>query len=77
METLVHNLSAACTLNVFHSDMQWDLYLLLWSFSKAVESLAQGGEAEIQRVKEEAQKSMQEMEKILTSRINLLEEVSG
>jgi len=50
---------------------------ILWSFSKAVESLAQGGDAEIQRVKEEAQKKMQEMEEILTSRINFLEEVSG
>ncbi|XP_065504651.1 CDK5 regulatory subunit-associated protein 2 [Caloenas nicobarica] len=47
---------------------------LLIKASKAVESLAQGGEAEIQRVKEEAQKKMQEMEKILTSRINFLEE---
>ncbi|NWQ81222.1 CK5P2 protein, partial [Columbina picui] len=47
---------------------------LLIKASKAVESLAQGGEAEIQRVKEEAQKKMQEMEKILTSRITFLEE---
>ncbi|NXC12354.1 CK5P2 protein, partial [Corythaeola cristata] len=47
---------------------------ILWSFSKAVESLAQGGDAEIQRVKEEAQKKMQEMEEVLTGRINLLEE---
>ncbi|XP_009984996.1 PREDICTED: CDK5 regulatory subunit-associated protein 2 [Tauraco erythrolophus] len=47
---------------------------LLIKASKAVESLAQGGDAEIQRVKEEAQKKMQEMEEILTGRINLLEE---
>uniref|UniRef100_A0A8C4UAT4 CDK5 regulatory subunit-associated protein 2 n=1 Tax=Falco tinnunculus TaxID=100819 RepID=A0A8C4UAT4_FALTI len=47
---------------------------LLIKASKAVESLAQGGDAEIQRVKEEAQKKMQEMEEILTSRINSLEE---
>ncbi|XP_037254844.1 CDK5 regulatory subunit-associated protein 2 isoform X1 [Falco rusticolus] len=47
---------------------------LLIKASKAVESLAQGGDAEIQRVKEEAQKKMQEMEEILTSRINFLEE---
>ncbi|KFP44264.1 CDK5 regulatory subunit-associated protein 2, partial [Chlamydotis macqueenii] len=46
---------------------------LLIKASKAVESLAQGGDAEIQRVKEEAQKKMQEMEEILTSRINFLE----
>ncbi|KAM4647419.1 CDK5 regulatory subunit-associated protein 2 isoform 6-T6 [Amazona ochrocephala] len=46
---------------------------LLIKASKAVESLAQGGDAEMQRVKEEAQKKMQEMEEILTSRINLLE----
>ncbi|XP_015734739.2 CDK5 regulatory subunit-associated protein 2 isoform X2 [Coturnix japonica] len=47
---------------------------LLIKASKAVESLAQGGDAEIQRVKEEAQKKLQEMEGILTGRINLLEE---
>ena len=50
---------------------------LLIKASKAVESLAQGGDAEIQRVKEEAQKKLQEMEGILTGRINLLEEVSA
>lgn len=49
---------------------------MLWCFSKAVESLAQGGDAEIQRVKE-AQKKMQEMEENLNSRIKFLEEVSG
>uniref|UniRef100_A0A8C9F8Q2 Uncharacterized protein n=1 Tax=Pavo cristatus TaxID=9049 RepID=A0A8C9F8Q2_PAVCR len=48
-----------------------------WKNLKAVESLAQGGDAEIQRVKEEAQKKLQEMEGILTGRINLLEEVSA
>ncbi|XP_042686581.1 CDK5 regulatory subunit-associated protein 2 isoform X1 [Centrocercus urophasianus] len=47
---------------------------LLIKASKAVESLAQGGDAEIQRVKEEAQRKLQEMEGILTGRINLLEE---
>ncbi|XP_052523375.1 CDK5 regulatory subunit-associated protein 2 isoform X3 [Tympanuchus pallidicinctus] len=47
---------------------------LLIKASKAVESLAQGGDAEIQRVKEEAQRKLQEMEAILTGRINLLEE---
>ncbi|KFM12684.1 CDK5 regulatory subunit-associated protein 2, partial [Aptenodytes forsteri] len=47
---------------------------LLIKASKAVESLAQGGDAEIQRVKEDAQKKMQEIEEILTSRINFLEE---
>ncbi|NXW01623.1 CK5P2 protein, partial [Fregetta grallaria] len=47
---------------------------LLIKASKAVESLAQGGDAEIQRVKEGAQKKMQEMEENLTSRINFLEE---
>ncbi|XP_044848097.1 CDK5 regulatory subunit-associated protein 2 isoform X2 [Mauremys mutica] len=47
---------------------------LLIKASKAVESLAQGGDAEIQRVKEEAHKKVQQMEEILTSRINLLEE---
>uniref|UniRef100_A0A8B9S908 CDK5 regulatory subunit-associated protein 2 n=1 Tax=Apteryx owenii TaxID=8824 RepID=A0A8B9S908_APTOW len=47
---------------------------LLIKASKAVESLAQGGDAEIQRVKEEAQKKVQEVEEVLTSRINLLEE---
>mgnify|MGYP001854152021 CR=1 FL=1 len=57
--------------------MQWDFDYILWPFRKAVESLAQGGDAEIQRVKEEAQKKLQEMEGILTGRINLLEEVSA
>ncbi|XP_010184722.1 PREDICTED: CDK5 regulatory subunit-associated protein 2-like, partial [Mesitornis unicolor] len=47
---------------------------LLIKASKAVESLAQGGNAEIQRVKEEAQKKIQETEEILTGRINFLEE---
>ncbi|XP_075761259.1 CDK5 regulatory subunit-associated protein 2 isoform X3 [Pelodiscus sinensis] len=47
---------------------------LLIKASKAVESLAQGGDAEIQRVKEESQKKVQQVEEILTSRINLLEE---
>ncbi|XP_062446903.1 CDK5 regulatory subunit-associated protein 2 isoform X2 [Rhea pennata] len=47
---------------------------LLIKASKAVESLAQGGDAEIQRVKEEAQKKVQKVEEALTSRINLLEE---
>ncbi|XP_061867587.1 CDK5 regulatory subunit-associated protein 2 isoform X2 [Colius striatus] len=47
---------------------------LLIKASKAVESLAQSGDAETRRVKEEAQKKMQEMEEILTSRINFLEE---
>uniref|UniRef100_A0A8C4YK61 CDK5 regulatory subunit-associated protein 2 n=1 Tax=Gopherus evgoodei TaxID=1825980 RepID=A0A8C4YK61_9SAUR len=47
---------------------------LLIKASKAVESLAQGGDAEIQRVKEEARKKVQQVEEILTSRINLLEE---
>ncbi|KFQ05601.1 CDK5 regulatory subunit-associated protein 2, partial [Haliaeetus albicilla] len=47
---------------------------LLIKASRAVESLAQGGDAEIQRVKEEAQKKMQEMEENLTSRIKFLEE---
>ncbi|XP_010077613.1 PREDICTED: CDK5 regulatory subunit-associated protein 2-like, partial [Pterocles gutturalis] len=47
---------------------------LLIKASKAVESLAQGGDAEIQHVKAEAQKKMQEMEEVLTSKINFLEE---
>ncbi|XP_051492235.1 CDK5 regulatory subunit-associated protein 2 isoform X3 [Apus apus] len=47
---------------------------LLIKASKAVESLAQGGDAEIRRVKEEAQKKMQEIEEILTRRISFLEE---
>ncbi|XP_009083496.1 PREDICTED: CDK5 regulatory subunit-associated protein 2, partial [Acanthisitta chloris] len=46
---------------------------LLIKAYKAVESLAQGGDAELQRVKE-AQKKKQEMEETLTSRINSLEE---
>ncbi|TRZ14730.1 hypothetical protein HGM15179_012394 [Zosterops borbonicus] len=46
---------------------------LLIKAYKAVESLAQGGDAEVQHRKE-AQKKMQEMEEMLTGRINLLEE---
>ncbi|XP_026651405.2 CDK5 regulatory subunit-associated protein 2 isoform X2 [Zonotrichia albicollis] len=46
---------------------------LLIKAYKAVESLAQGGDAEVQHGKE-AQKKMQEMEEMLTGRINLLEE---
>ncbi|XP_068887627.1 CDK5 regulatory subunit-associated protein 2 isoform X2 [Aphelocoma coerulescens] len=46
---------------------------LLIKAYKAVESLAQGGDAEVQRGTE-AQKKMQEMEEMLTGRINLLEE---
>ncbi|XP_030817203.1 LOW QUALITY PROTEIN: CDK5 regulatory subunit-associated protein 2 [Camarhynchus parvulus] len=46
---------------------------LLVKAYKAVESLAQGGDAEVQHGKE-AQKKMQEMEEMLTGRINLLEE---
>ncbi|XP_058015111.1 CDK5 regulatory subunit-associated protein 2 isoform X2 [Ahaetulla prasina] len=47
---------------------------LLRKASKAVESLAQGGDAEIQRLKENAEKKVQEVEASLTSRIRLLEE---
>ncbi|XP_060613297.2 CDK5 regulatory subunit-associated protein 2 isoform X1 [Anolis sagrei] len=47
---------------------------LLVKASKAVESLAQGGDAEIQRLKEESHKKVLEVEESLTSRINLLEE---
>ncbi|KAM9370942.1 CDK5 regulatory subunit-associated protein 2 [Phaethornis superciliosus] len=47
---------------------------LLIKASKAVESLAQGGNAEIQRVKNEAQKKVEEMEEILNSKISFLEE---
>ncbi|XP_032089241.1 CDK5 regulatory subunit-associated protein 2 isoform X3 [Thamnophis elegans] len=47
---------------------------LLRKASKAVESLAQGGDAEIQRLKEDAEKKLQEVETSLTSRIQLLEE---
>ncbi|NXD91540.1 CK5P2 protein, partial [Chaetorhynchus papuensis] len=46
---------------------------LLIKAYKAVESLAQGGDAEVQHGKE-AQKKMLEMEEMLTGRINLLEE---
>ncbi|XP_062361553.1 CDK5 regulatory subunit-associated protein 2 [Cinclus cinclus] len=46
---------------------------LLIKAYKALESLAQGGDAEVQHGKE-AQKKMQEMEEMLTGRINLLEE---
>lgn len=38
--------------------------------------MAQGGDTEVQRVKEAARKKVEQVEEILTSRINLLEEVS-
>ncbi|XP_076999626.1 CDK5 regulatory subunit-associated protein 2 isoform X3 [Tamandua tetradactyla] len=48
---------------------------LLIKASKAVETLAaEGGGSEIQRVKEDAQKKVQQVEDLLTSRIFLLEE---
>ncbi|XP_069868701.1 CDK5 regulatory subunit-associated protein 2 isoform X4 [Dipodomys merriami] len=46
---------------------------LLIKASKAVESLAEGGGSEIQRVKEDAQKKVQQVEDLLTRRIRLLE----
>ncbi|XP_062937842.1 CDK5 regulatory subunit-associated protein 2 isoform X2 [Cynocephalus volans] len=47
---------------------------LLIKASRAVESLAEGGDSEIQRVKEDAQKKVQQVEDLLTKRILLLEE---
>lgn len=44
--------------------------------SKAVESLAEGSSSEVRRVKEDAQKKVQQVEDLLTKRIVLLEEVS-
>lgn len=41
-----------------------------------MESLAEGGGSEIQRVKEDARKKVQQVEELLTKRIHLLEEVS-
>lgn len=46
---------------------------LLIKASKAVESLAEGGGSEIQRVKEDAQRKLQQVEDHLTKRILLLE----
>ncbi|XP_037348631.1 CDK5 regulatory subunit-associated protein 2 isoform X1 [Talpa occidentalis] len=47
---------------------------LLIKASKAVESLTVGGGSEIQRVKEDAQKKVQQVEDVLNKRIFLLEE---
>ncbi|KAM8802867.1 CDK5 regulatory subunit-associated protein 2 [Rhynchonycteris naso] len=47
---------------------------LLIKASKAVESLAEGRGSEVQRVKEDAQKKVQQVEDLLTKRIFLLEE---
>uniref|UniRef100_A0A2K6GSM7 CDK5 regulatory subunit-associated protein 2 n=1 Tax=Propithecus coquereli TaxID=379532 RepID=A0A2K6GSM7_PROCO len=47
---------------------------LLIKASKAVESLAEGGGSEIQRVKEDARKKVQQVEDVLNKRILLLEE---
>jgi hypothetical protein len=41
-----------------------------------VESLAERGGSEVQRVKEDARKKVQQVEDLLTKRIHLLEEVS-
>uniref|UniRef100_A0A2K5U237 CDK5 regulatory subunit-associated protein 2 n=4 Tax=Cercopithecinae TaxID=9528 RepID=A0A2K5U237_MACFA len=46
---------------------------LLIKASKAVESLAEAGGSEIQRVKEDARKKVQQVEDLLTERIHLLE----
>lgn len=46
------------------------------SCSKAVESLAEGGGSEVQRVKEDARKKVQQVEDLLTKRIFHLEEAS-
>nr|KAF6331571.1 CDK5 regulatory subunit associated protein 2 [Pipistrellus kuhlii] len=47
---------------------------LLIKASKAVESLAEGGGSEVRRVKEDAQKKVQQVEDLLNKRILLLEE---
>ncbi|XP_066112474.1 CDK5 regulatory subunit-associated protein 2 isoform X2 [Saccopteryx bilineata] len=47
---------------------------LLIKASKAVESLAEGRSSEVRRVKEDAQKKVQQVEDLLTKRIFLLEE---
>ncbi|XP_007647098.1 CDK5 regulatory subunit-associated protein 2 isoform X2 [Cricetulus griseus] len=47
---------------------------LLVKASKAVESLAEGGGSEVQRMKEDARKKVQQVEDLLTKRIHLLEE---
>lgn len=44
--------------------------------SKAVESLTKGGGSEVQRVKEDARRKVQQVEDLLRERIHLLEEVS-
>lgn len=44
--------------------------------SKAVESLTEGGGSEVQRVKEDARRKVQQVEDLLMERIHLLEEVS-
>lgn len=41
-----------------------------------MESLAEGGGSEVRRVKEDAQKKVQQVEDLLTKRIFLLEEAS-
>ncbi|GAB1288590.1 CDK5 regulatory subunit-associated protein 2 [Apodemus speciosus] len=47
---------------------------LLVKASKAMESLAEQGGSEVQRVKEDARKKVQQVEDLLTKRIHLLEE---
>ncbi|KAJ7414207.1 CDK5 regulatory subunit-associated protein 2 [Willisornis vidua] len=72
MKDYENNIELKVEIESLKRELQEREKLLIKAY-KAVESLAQGGDAEGQRVKE-AQKKMREMEEMLTSRINLLEE---
>ncbi|XP_016011423.2 CDK5 regulatory subunit-associated protein 2 isoform X2 [Rousettus aegyptiacus] len=64
-------------LKVEVESLKWELQereRLLIKASKAVESLAEGGGSEVRRVKEDAQKKVQQVEDLLTQRIFLLQE---
>nr|XP_019586758.1 PREDICTED: CDK5 regulatory subunit-associated protein 2 isoform X2 [Rhinolophus sinicus] len=64
-------------LKVEVESLKWELQereRLLIKASKAVESLAEGRISEVRRVKEDAQKKVQQVEELLTQRISLLQQ---
>ncbi|KAF6327072.1 CDK5 regulatory subunit associated protein 2 [Rhinolophus ferrumequinum] len=64
-------------LKVEVESLKWELQereRLLLKASKAVESLAEGRSSEVRRVKEDAQKKVQQVEDLLTQRIFLLQQ---
>ncbi|XP_074149016.1 CDK5 regulatory subunit-associated protein 2 isoform X4 [Sminthopsis crassicaudata] len=73
MKDFENNIELKVELESLKRELQEREYLLIKA-SKAVESLAEGGGSEIQRVKEDAHKKMQQVEDHLTRKIFHLEE---